>query len=128
MSKERFYACSECGAIIGAISEIKGSILCGDKELKPLIPNTTDAAGEKHLPVVEIEGNKVTVKVGSVEHPMTAEHSIQWIYLETKKGGQRRALTPEDTPYAEFLLTEGDEAVAVYEYCNLHGLWKTEIK
>ena len=128
MSKERFYACNECGAIIGAISEIECPIFCGDKEMKPLIPNTTDAAGEKHVPVVETQANKVIVKVGSVEHPMTDEHSIQWIYLETKKGGQRRALTPADKPFAEFLLTEGDEAVAVYEYCNLHGLWKTEIK
>ena len=92
-----------------------------------VIPNTVDAAKEKHVPVVTVEGNIVKVAVGSVEHPMTEAHLIQWICLETTQGMQRKVLTAADKPYAEFALTDGDKAVAVYEYCNLHGLWKADI-
>ena len=88
--------------------------------------NSTDAAGEKHVPVITVDGNKVHVVVGSVIHPMTEEHSIQFIALETKQGVQRKALLPTDQPVADFVLAEGDEVVAAYEYCNLHGLWKVE--
>ena len=84
--------------------------------------NATDAAREKHVPVVTVEGNTVSVTVGSVEHPMTEEHYITWIYLETEKGGQRKALKPGEAPSATFTLID-DEPVGVYEYCNLHGLW-----
>lgn len=94
--------------------------------MKPLTPNTTDAAGEKHVPVVQVDGQTVTVAVGSVEHPMLEAHYIQWIVLETKEGCQRKALKPGDKPVAVFALTENDEVVAAYEYCNLHGLWKSE--
>ena len=80
----------------------------------------------KHVPVITVEGNKVHVVVGSVLHPMTEEHSIQFIALETKQGVQRKALLPTDQPVADFVLAEGDEVVAAYEYCNLHGLWKVE--
>lgn len=92
--------------------------------MKPLVPNTTDAAGEKHVPVIRQEGNLVTVTVGSVEHPMLEAHYIKWILLETKEGRQRKTLKPGDKPVAVFALTPGDEVVAAYEYCNLHGLWK----
>ena len=88
--------------------------------------NSTDAAGEKHVPVITVDGNKVHVVVGSVLHPMTEEHSIQFIALETKQGVQRKALVPTEQPIADFVLAEGDEVVAAYEYCNLHGLWKVE--
>ena len=127
MSKERFYACKECGAIIGAISDIDCPIFCGDKEMKPLIPNTTDAAGEKHVPVAEVEGNVVTVKVGAVEHPMVEAHHIDWIAIETTLGNQRKVLDPLGKPEAAFALLPGETVKAVYEYCNLHGLWKTEL-
>lgn len=89
--------------------------------------STAEGAGEKHLPVVEKEGNKITVKVGSVFHPMTQEHSIGWIFLETKKGGAFIRLQPDAQPVGEFVLGDGDEAVAAYAYCNLHGFWKTDI-
>lgn len=89
--------------------------------------STAEGAGEKHLPVVEKDGDKITVSVGSVFHPMTQEHSIGWIYLETKKGGQFVKLSPDDQPTAEFVVAKSDEAVAAYAYCNLHGFWKTEI-
>lgn len=87
----------------------------------------SEGAGEKHLPVVEKDGDKITVKVGSVFHPMTKEHSITWIFLETKKGGQFVRLDPEGQPVAEFALAKGDTAIAAYAYCNLHGFWKTAI-
>ena len=94
--------------------------------MKELIPGTTDGAAEKHVPVIAIDGAKVTVLVGEVAHPMTEEHYIQWIVLETKKGAQRVMLTPQDAPRAEFVLAEGDEVVAAYEYCNIHGLWTAQ--
>ena len=89
--------------------------------------STSEGAGEKHLPIVEKTGQKITVKVGSVYHPMTQEHSIGWVFLETEKGGQIIRLDPGSTPEAEFYLAEGDQPVAAYAYCNLHGLWKMEI-
>ena len=89
-------------------------------------PNTTDAAGEKHVPVISVDGNVVTVTVGEVEHPMLEAHYITWIMLETEQGRQRKTLKPGDRPVAVFALTEGDKPVAAYEYCNLHGLWKAE--
>ena len=95
--------------------------------MKPLIPNTTDAAGEKHVPVIKQEGNLVTVSVGSVAHPMLEAHYIQWIILETKQGRQRKMLKAGEKPVAVFALTDGDEVVAAYEYCNLHGLWSATL-
>lgn len=94
--------------------------------MKEVIPGTTDAAVEKHVPVITVEGQKVIVEVGSVEHPMAEEHFIQWVILETKEGMQKKAFTPASKPKAEFMLTDSDEVVAAYEYCNLHGLWKAE--
>ena len=91
---------------------------------KELTPNTTDGAYEKHVPVIEQQGDHVTVIVGSVPHPMLDVHSIQWIAVESKQGVQIKYLQPGQAPEAVFALTEGDELVAVYEYCNLHGLWK----
>ncbi|MCR5833394.1 MAG: desulfoferrodoxin [Selenomonadaceae bacterium] len=103
-------------------------ISCAGKPMTFLTANTTDAAQEKHVPQVTVEGNKVIAKVGSVAHPMTEAHLIQWIFLQTNRGGQYVYLTPTDKPEAEFVLADGEKAVAVYEYCNLHGLWKADIK
>ena len=96
------------------------------EKMEELIPNTVDASGEKHVPVVTVEDGVVKVAVGSVAHPMVPEHFIQWIYVETEKGGQFKKLNPEEAPEASFTLVD-DKVVAVYEYCNLHGLWKTEV-
>ena len=108
---------------------LKGTdeIICNGAPMKQLVANTTDAAQEKHVPVVEVDGKKITIKVGSVAHPMTDAHLIQWIYLQTKKGGQYRHLTPVDKPEATFIVADDDEPVAAYEYCNLHGLWTAKI-
>ena len=93
--------------------------------LKELKANTTDAAVEKHVPIVTQEGNKITIAVSSVEHPMLPEHYIMGVYIETKNGGQLHKFAPGDKPKAVFTLTEGDEFITAYEYCNLHGLWKS---
>ncbi len=92
--------------------------------LEALKANTSDGAAEKHVPVVSINGNTVEVAIGSVAHPMLEEHYITGIYIETTSGGQFASLKPGEEPKAVFLLKDGDEFVAAYEYCNLHGLWK----
>ncbi len=125
--KEKFYICEHCGNLIGMIHNSGVSVVCCGEKMKALVPNTTDAAGEKHLPVVTLEDGAIHVCVGSVSHPMTAEHSIEWIYVETESGGHRKALRPDEAPEATFCLDD-DKPVAVYAYCNLHGLWMTEIK
>ncbi|MBR4657993.1 MAG: desulfoferrodoxin [Clostridia bacterium] len=122
----KFYKCAHCGNIIAYIHDSGVRVSCCGEEMKELLPNTTDAAGEKHVPVITAEGQTVTVRVGSVTHPMLDAHYIEWIMLETKRGRQRRALKPGEEPEAVFALVPGDEVVAAYEYCNLHGLWKAE--
>lgn len=93
-----------------------------------LVPNTVDAAQEKHVPVIEVNGSNITVKVGSIPHPMLEEHHIEWIYLQTEKGIQRKPLPLPGQPEAQFALTPDDKVLAAYEYCNLHGLWKADVK
>lgn len=120
----KFYICKGCGKIIGMIRPSKCPTKCCGEAMEEMIPNTTDAALEKHVPVVAVDGRDVTVTVGSAEHPMLEEHFIMWVALETKQGAQRKELQPGQAPCVRFALAEGDEVVAVYEYCNLHGLWK----
>ena len=122
-----FYKCAHCGNIIAHVHDSGVRVVCCGEEMKPLVPNTSDGAGEKHVPVITQEGNIVTVSVGSVAHPMLEAHFIQWIILETTTGCQRKALKPGEMPEAVFALTDGDEVVAAYEYCNLHGLWSATI-
>ncbi len=110
--------------VSGKKDNLKG---CLKEGFSMMTSNTSEGAGEKHIPVVEKSGNKVTVKVGSIFHPMTQEHSITWIFLETKRGGQFARLDADGQPVAEFVLSDGEEAVAAYAYCNLHGFWKTSI-
>ncbi len=129
MKKEaqKFFICEHCGNIVGMIFSSGVRIVCCGDEMKELVAGTTDGAYEKHLPVVKVDGNRVTVEVGSVAHPMIPEHYIMWVYLETEKGGQRVSLNPGEDPVAVFCFTDDDKPIAAYEYCNLHGLWKTEI-
>ncbi len=101
-------------------------VMCCGQKMEALVPNTVEASGEKHVPVVTVENGLVHVCVGSVNHPMLEEHSIEWVYLRTDKGGQRKALKPGDDPKVTFALCE-ETPVAVYAYCNLHGLWMTEL-
>ena len=125
--KMKFYRCEHCGNIVAIVEASGVPIVCCGDNMKELVPNTSDGAGEKHVPVCEVSGNMVHVRVGEAEHPMTDEHYIQWIAIQTTGGNQRKCLKPGDKPEACFALCEGDEVVAVYEYCNLHGLWMKEM-
>lgn len=120
----KFYICETCGNIIAMVKKSGAPVSCCGQKMKELVPGTTDAAVEKHVPVFEVKDNKVFVTVGSVEHPMLAEHYIEWIAVQTTAGNQRKVLKPGDKPQACFALCDGEEVEAVYAYCNLHSLWK----
>lgn len=122
----KFYFCEHCSNVIEFLNDSGVSVECCGQDMIELVPGTSDGAQEKHVPVVTIDGDTVTVEVGAVEHPMSESHYIQWIAIETAKGSQRVKLEYTDKPKAEFKLAAGDEFVAAYEYCNIHGLWKSE--
>lgn len=121
----KYFRCEHCGNIMELIEESGVPVMCCGQNMTELIPGTSDGAYEKHVPVVSVDGDKVIVMVGAVEHPMVEEHYIQWIAIETTNGSQRRRLDYRDKPHAEFKLATGERFVAVYEYCNIHGLWKS---
>ena len=122
----KFYRCSHCGNII-AFFENKGvPVMCCGQIMEEIIPGSVDAAAEKHVPVLKIDGSTVTVCVGDVAHPMIEPHHIAWIVLETEHGFQKQDLDPLGEPVAVFALAD-DKAVAAYEYCNLHGLWSVKV-
>jgi superoxide reductase len=121
---QKFFICNHCGNIVGLIKDKGVPMKCCGEKLTELIPNTAEASTEKHLPEVTVSEDTVIVKVGSVPHPMEEAHHIAFVYVETEKGGQRKCLKNE--PVLSFKLID-DKAVAVYAYCNLHGLWKVEL-
>ena len=121
----KFYKCEICGKIVAMGKETPVETMCCGQAMRELVPGTTDGATEKHVPVYMVEGNTVKVKVGSAEHPMTDAHHIEWIAIETENGNQRKELKPGDKPEATFALVPRDKVKSVYEYCNIHGLWKT---
>ncbi len=120
----KFYICEHCGNMIAMVRDKGVPVMCCGHKMTEIVPGTTDASVEKHVPVFEVEDNIVHVKVGSVAHPMLDEHYIEWIAVQTTAGNQRKALKPGDAPEACFALCEGEEVEAVYAYCNLHSLWK----
>ena len=126
MKETKFFICEHCGNVIGVIHDAGVPMMCCGQKMTQLVPGTVEASVEKHLPVVTLNGDKVKVEIGSVAHPMAEEHSILWVYLQTDKGGQRKNLAVGEAPSVEFALCN-EKPVAVYAYCNLHGLWKTEI-
>lgn len=121
----KFYKCDTCGNVITKVVDSKVPVVCCGKPMTELVPNTVDAATEKHVPVVTwLDDKRIKVEVGSVAHPMLDEHHISFIYVETLDGGIRVDL--KDKP--EAVIYVGDtKPVAVYEYCNLHGLWVTKL-
>lgn len=127
MKAPRFFKCEHCKNIIVMVEDKGVPIVCCGEKMKEMKANTTDGASEKHVPVVKVEDKKVTVSVGEVNHPMLEEHHIAWVYLHTSQGGQLKYLDHTGAPEAVFVLAEGETAIAAYEYCNLHGLWKKEL-
>lgn len=121
----QFFKCKKCGKILEVVNKGCPVVVCCGDEMTELKANTNDGATEKHVPVIEQSGDKVTVTVGSVVHPMEADHYIQWIQIETDKGVQRKYLNPGQEPKASFALSD-EKLLAAYEFCNKHGLWKAE--
>jgi len=122
----KFYVCEHCGNLVGMIHNAGVPIMCCGQKMTELIPGTVEASAEKHIPAVTLEGSTLKVNVGSIDHPMLDEHFIEWVYVETEAGGQRKTLKPGDAPSLSFELGN-DKAIAVYAYCNLHGLWKADL-
>ena len=120
----KYYVCGHCGNIVEKVVDKGVPVVCCGQKMTEMTPGSVDAAVEKHVPVVEQDGNKVTVKIGEVEHPMAEEHYIGFIAIETEQGVQRKDLRAGQKPEAVFVLAEGDKPVAAYAWCNLHGLWK----
>lgn len=120
----KFYICKHCGQIITKLKDTSVPVICCGEIMNKLTAGTTDASVEKHVPVYTKENNIVNVKVGSIEHPMTNDHYIQWICLETQNGYEIKHLNPEQKPEVNFAINSEDEVVSVYAYCNLHSLWK----
>lgn len=122
----KFYRCRHCGNVIHKLVDKGVQVVCCGEKMEELVANSVETSVEKHLPeVTKLDNDRIKVEVGSVEHPMTAEHHIAFIYLETEDGGV--LVYPKDKPYAEICICCA-KAVAVYEYCNLHGLWKRDLQ
>ena len=123
---QKFYICNHCGNMVGLIQDKGVPLVCCGEKMSELVPNTVEASTEKHLPAVTVSGGSISVQVGSVAHPMEQEHHITFVYVETENGGQRKCLNVGDSPAVSFAFAD-DKPIAVYAYCNLHGLWKTEV-
>ena len=112
--------------MVGLIKDSGAPLTCCGDQMTELVPNTVEASAEKHLPSVTVSGDSISVQVGSVPHPMEEAHYITFVYVETELGGQRKCLKPGEAPNVEFCFAN-DKPIAVFAYCNLHGLWKTEL-
>lgn len=126
MSEKKFYKCAHCGNLFETLIDKGVTPWCCGEAMALLTANTTDAATEKHVPVLERNGRQLTVKIGAVTHPMQDDHYIQWILVTQNEQTLRAELKPSDAPEATFTLPDENAPVVAYEYCNLHGLWKAE--
>lgn len=122
----KFYICNHCKNIIAMIKLSGVPVYCCGEEMEEIIPGTTEGAQEKHIPVYTVNGNQVTVSIGQVPHPMTPEHFIEWVWLESEDGLHCKKLKPNMPPQVSFTLSEGETVQAVYAFCNLHSLWKAK--
>lgn len=127
MSEQKFFRCAICGNLVGLINNAGVPMVCCGEPMEELVANSVEAATEKHIPDVTVADGLVHVKIGTVAHPMVQEHHIEFIYLQTEKGGQRRALLTDEDASATFSLVD-DVPLVVFAYCNLHGLWKADVK
>lgn len=127
MNEIIFYRCNHCGNLVMIINDGHVNPICCGEKMEKLVAGSVEASKEKHVPVVNVSGNIVTVDVGEVPHPMLEEHKIDWIYIVTKKGGNLKKLEAGESPKATFAIVE-DELLVAYAYCNVHGLWKSEVK
>ena len=123
---QKFYVCKHCGNMVGLIDDKGVPLVCCGENMTELVPNTVDASLEKHVPAVSVSGDSISVQIGSTPHPMENEHHIAFVYVETERGGQRKCLKVGEEPKLAFSCVD-DKPVAVYAYCNLHGMWKKEI-
>ena len=126
--KRKFLLCRRCGNLIEMINDSGITPICCGTDMTEVVANTTEAATEKHIPVIEVSNNIAKITVGEVLHPMEESHYIEWIYLETNKGIKRVRLEPGIKPIASFALLKDEEVLKAYAYCNLHGLWMKESK
>ena len=126
--EDKFYRCPICGNVFGVIHDAGVTPVCCGKPMETIKANSTEAATEKHIPVVTIENGICTVKVGEVAHPMLDEHYIDWIMVHTNKGRHRFVLKPHEAPEVKLHLGENEEVLRVFANCNLHGLWVKEVK
>ena len=126
MSNTKFYICEKCGNLVEKIEDSGVPMMCCGQKMTPIEAGVVEASREKHIPVATVEGNSVKVSVGSVEHPMSEEHSILWVELKTDRGVQRKNLVVGEPPVMVFALAD-EKPLEVYAYCNLHGLWKSAL-
>lgn len=124
---QKFFICKQCGNLAGLIIDAGVPMYCCNEPMHRLEANTSDGAVEKHVPVVSVDNNTVSVCVGENEHPMDDDHYIPFVYLQTCCGGQRKSIRPHEEPRVDFALVEGEQPKAVFAYCNKHGLWKQEL-
>ena len=126
MSNTKFYICEKCGNLVEKIEDSGVPMMCCGQKMTAIEAGVVEASREKHIPVATVEGNSVRVSVGSVEHPMSEEHSILWVELKTDRGVQRKNLVVGQPPVVVFALAD-EKPLEVYAYCNLHGLWKSAL-
>lgn len=120
----KFYLCEHCKNIVTFLHNSGVPVVCCGENMKEITVNTVEASYEKHIPMVVTNGNVVEVNVGSVDHPMVPEHYIMFVVAETSEGFIKKTLQPNDKPHCTFILNANEKLLGVYEYCNLHGLWK----
>ena len=123
--KVRFFVCNHCGNIIAMVNDCGVPVKCCGENMQEIFPGTSEGAQEKHIPVYEINGETVKVSVGEIEHPMTPEHYIDWVCVETEDGFQLKKLKLNEVPKISFSISKGDSIKAVYAFCNQHSLWKS---
>lgn len=124
----KLYRCNICGNIVELIVKGKGTLVCCNENMEELVAKTDDVGNEKHVPVVTYNNNILTVNVGSIEHPMEENHHIEFIIISYNNKTKRIDLNPSDKPVGVFEIDENVEEIEVYEYCNVHGLWKSTFK